>query len=367
MKTRFILFLLCFLFLILPFTYGASNDRKERSGPSKAELRRTDKAVAKKVKQLLSVIESMQSELQAVNDGNDRQLDEILTETKQKYEKFSVTISKLGKQNSDLYKENKKLRQEKNMLVDKISVLEEHLIRQARATQNAGAEAWFRKTAEDLKTFLHDSGLEHFASPKFSPIVAGIVANGVVTVPLALTSIYLIRYMKHLSILRILFGFNLFDTGLACTIILSSLLLLGDPLEGMRHISEVNFIFIQLVVATVFWFSLILMMGGIVQHRTGKAWRYIGLQLGIKTGLAFDYGKRIWAPTMERNDVPLGMNVIAYVCYFLVTIMNVYLTGVATRVANAERRFNMTMTTSTSDHIDGDDQVMVTLVTQHTD
>lgn len=305
---------------------------------TKVDLKSTDKDVNEKLEQLHKVIDSLQETVKGLNAGYDQHAKDNALKMQKKFEKLSKVIAKLGQQKNELYAENKRLRQDKTALVDKISSLEEVLQQQAEQLKNSGAEAWLRKTAIDLKTFLEQSGLEHFASPKFSPLIAGIVANGVVIVPLAITTLFLLRFVKQLTVLKIVMALNLFDLGFVIAMIGSSALLLGDSFEGLRHISEVNFVFIQIVLAIVFWMTCGFLIGGIVQNRKSKAWKYLLLELALRVFVAVDYSQRVWTPVMDREDVSIALPGLNYFLYLFASVIAVKLTGMANGCAVAVQK-----------------------------
>ncbi|KAI0563611.1 hypothetical protein FGB62_37g131 [Gracilaria domingensis] len=293
------------------------------------ELRRTDSDVTSKLHQLHKTIEALQETLKNRDDGYDFHSKHNANQMKIRFDKLSAVISRLTTHNSKLYLENKGLRQEKTALVNKIAKLESDLDKLATETKNAGVQAWMRNTATDLRSFLEESGLEHFASPRFSPIIAGLVSNGVVLIPLTMATFFLLHFSKQLTVLRVVMALNLFDLGFASAIIASSVLLLGDPFEGMRHISEVNFVFIQMVLGGVFWLTIGFLVVAIAQNRCNRAWKYSTVELLLRSAVALDYGRRVWSPVMERDDIPIGLPVLAYMIYLGAAIANVYLTSQA--------------------------------------
>lgn len=329
-----------FLISTVPFvlflTYACGATPSTRRGPTNGEIVKTDKDVHEKLEQLHKVIDALQLTVKHMSDGHHKKTKEHSDKMSTKFKTLSAVISKLSKQNSALHNDNKLLRSEKNTLVDKISRLEVRLSKQAEEMNNIGAEAWMRTTAKELKAFLRDNGLEHFASPKFSPLIAGIVSNGVVIAPLALTSMFLLNYSKQLSTLRILMALNLFDVGFSIAVLMSSVLLLGDPFEGMRHISEVNFVFIQLVVATVFWITVCFLIAAIVRNRKNRGWRYAAIELWLRVGIAVDYTSRVWIPVMERDHLPIALPPLVYIIYVVSALVAAKLTSLANKYAISE-------------------------------
>lgn len=291
------------------------------------DLKKTDKDVTDKLEQLHSVIDSLQETVKGIHSGYNKHAEENAIKMQKKFEKLSKVIGRLGTQKNELYAENKKLRQEKTTLINKIATLERVLGEQAELIENSGVEAWLRKTATDLKSFLEDSGLEHFASPRFSPLIAGLVAYGVITVPLAGTTLFLLRFVKQLTILKVVMALNLFDLGYVMTMLISGALLLGDPIEGLRHISEVNFVFIQIVLAVVFWLTCIFITWGIILHRTcPSVWKYLLLELTLRITIALDYAGKVWKPAMDREDVGIALSGVRYLIYLLSSLAAVKFT-----------------------------------------
>lgn len=325
--------------------------------PTKKELQAADKDVNAKLAQLHSVIDALQETVAGLKGGYDKHAQESAEKMQKKFERLTAVVSKLGQQKNELYSENKRLRGEKAILVDKITALETQLRRQAEALRSSGAQAWLRKTAQDLRTFLEESGLEHFASPQFSPLVAGLVSNGVVVVPLSVTSMFLLRYVKHLTVLRVVMALNLFDLGFAAAMIASSLLLLGDAFEGLRHISEVNFMFIQLVIATVFWLTCAFLVWAIVQNRKNAGWKYAAVELSLRGLLAVNYNERVWSPVMAREDIPIGLSPVSYAMFLLAAVAAIKLTALSNTCSEKALR-------QESIH-DADPEAMNSLVTHH--
>ncbi|CAN8067682.1 unnamed protein product [Agarophyton chilense] len=326
------------LTLCVPVSTKPVPSPKPKKLLSTDELRRTDSDVNTKLNQLHKTIEALQETMKHRNDGYDFHAQQNADQMKIRFEKLSAVITRLTQQNSKLYIENRSLRQEKTALVNKISRLESELDKLAIETQNAGMQAWMKRTASDLRSFLEESGLEHFASPRFSPIIAGLVSNGVVLVPLTMATFFLLHFSKQLTVLRIVMALNLFDLGFAAAIIASSLLLLGDPFEGMRHISEVNFVFIQMVLSGVFWLTIGFLVAAIVQNRSNRAWKYSTVELLLRSAVAYDYSHRVWTPVMERDDIPIALPVLSYVTYLCAAVTNVYFTSQAAwHAVHAER------------------------------
>lgn len=296
---------------------------------TKKDLMSTDKDVTEKLNQLHKVIDALQKTVQGLNDGYDQHTRQNAEKVQQKFNKLTNVISRLGKENSKLYTENKRLRQEKTSLVDKISSLEVELKKRAEESKNVGAQVWLRNTANELKEYLEESGLEHFASPKFSPLIAGIVSNGVIIVPLSIIGLFLLKNAKHLSTLRVVMALNLFDVGFVVSMIVSCMLLVGDAFEGLRHISEVNFMFIQLVLAVIFWVTCGFLVGAIVQNRNSIAWRYVCMELVIRGLVGIDYAMRVWLPVMDREDLPIALRPLSYLLYLFASVLSLHLTGKA--------------------------------------
>lgn len=329
-KSRLYAFcILCSVTMIV--AHSESSRMPNRKRLTTLDLKRTDIDVNDKLKQLHKVIDDLQQNVRNMTESKERKAKENAKKMQNKFKTLSVVITKLTQQNNKLYADNKMLRQDKKALVTRMSRLELELTEKAKALQNTGVEAWFRTTSEDLRSFLEENGLEHFASPQFSPLIAGVVSNGVVILPVTMTSFFMLQYVKQLNVLRILMALNLFDLGFAIAIVASSVLLLGDPFEGMRHISEVNFVFIQLVLGTVFWLTVGFLITIIAQNRWNKAWRYAGCELLLRVAVALDYTRRVWVPVMERNDLPIGMPFAAYVSYFVAAAVSVKLTTLTQR------------------------------------
>lgn len=312
---------------ILPTVFAALPEKP--ISLTKKDLISTDKDVTDKLNQLHKVINALQKTVKGLNEGYDQHARKNAEKMQQKFDKLTNVISKLGKENKRLYDDNKQLKHGKATLVDKISSLETELQKRAEEAKSASAEVWLRHTAQDLKNFLVESGLEHFASPQFSPLIAGIVSNGVVIMPLAITSLFMLRYAKHLTVLRVVMALNLFDLGFVVAMVASCALLLGDSFEGLKHISEVNFMFIQLVLAAVFWLTCAFLVAAIVQNRKCKAWKYALLELVIRISVAADYATRVWSPVMDREDITIAVPAVVYFFYFCGSVASLKLTAAA--------------------------------------
>lgn len=276
--------------------------------------------------------------MKGLNDGYDQHARQNAEKMQQKFAKLTSVITKLGKENTKLYNENKQLRQGKMSLVDKISRLEVELKKRAEESKNAGAQMWLRNTAAELKEFLEESGLENFASPQFSPLIAGIVSNGVIIAPLSMIGLFLLKNAKHLTTLRVVMALNLFDLGFVVSMIVSCMLLVGDAFEGLKHISEVNFMFIQLVLAVLFWVTCGFLVAAIVQNRKCTAWRYACVELMIRGVVGLDYTTRVWSPVMDREDVSIALPPLTYMVYLCASVASLHLTAKANRYSRAVYR-----------------------------
>lgn len=324
-------------------TAGMEMKQKPKSttiaSTSLGEVKSMANEVHQKLGQLHSVIDSLQSKVRSVGleQGRDMTQDNA-GRMRKRFEKLSQLITKLSAQNMRLYGENKVLRQSNGALVDKIAALEKRLNRQAENEVNNGVESWLRQTARELKAFLEENGLEHFSSPRFSPVVAGLVSNGVILLPLCMTSLFLLHYVKQLTVLRMLMALNLFDLGISIAIILSSVLLLGDPLEGLRHISEVNFVFIQIVGATAFWLAIAFLTIAMVQNYRTRTWKICLVELALKIIVSIEYARKVWFPVMDRDDVPIALPGLYYAIYSIVALGCVVLTAWGDRYATNNRR-----------------------------
>lgn len=317
---------------LVAFTAAAQDPTK---AVTKKDLQSTDKDVTDKLNQLHKVIDALQETVKGLNDGYDQHARQNAEKMQQKFAKLTSVITKLGKENNKLYNENKQLRQGKMSLVDKISGLEVELKKRAEESKNAGSQMWLRDTAAELKQFLEESGLENFASPQFSPLIAGIVSNGVIIAPLSMIGLFLLKNAKHLTTLRVVMALNLFDLGFVVSMITSCMLLVGDAFEGLKHISEVNFMFIQLVLAVLFWVTCGFLVAAIVQNRKCTAWRYVCLELVIRGVVGFDYTTRVWSPVMDREDVSIALPPLTYMVYLCASVASLHLTGKANRYSRS--------------------------------
>lgn len=335
--------LLPIILTTIVITTVASQKTKQAEVKAKAtsftDVKLTAKEVHDKLSQLHSVIDGLKTKVKLMGEGTRTDgARERTGRIQQKFEKLTHVITKLSTQNMKLYGENKALRMSNEALATKISTLEFHLKRKAEKEANIGVEAWMRQTAMDLKSFLEENGMEHFTSPRFSPIVAGVVSNGVVLLPLAMASVFLLHFVKQLTVLRLVMALNLFDVGLAIATIFSTLLLLGDPLEGLRHISEVNFVFIQIVLATIFWLTMIFLCVAIVQNWRNRAWKVCLVEMGLKVAIAIEYTRKVWVPVMDRDDVSIALPSLFYAFYSVAVLAGVGLTALANRYAMAYQR-----------------------------
>lgn len=277
----------------------------------------TDKEVHERLEQLHAVIDALQNKVLDERKGREQSNRASFDIIKARYERLSTILSKMSGQNAKLQGENKVLKQSNGALVNKISALEARLHQMAEKETDTGVEAWLRQTALELRRFLEVNGFEHFSSPKLSPIVAGLVSNGVILLPVAMSSMFLLTYGKHLTVLRVLMATNLFEVGVAMAIIVSSVLLLGDPLEGMRHISEANFLFVQKVLVSVFWISIVLLVVSISQTWQSRAWRYFAGEIMLKCASALIYVWHVWVPAMERNNTPINLPLMYYAMFVM--------------------------------------------------
>lgn len=291
----------------------------------------TDKEVHERLEQLHAVIDALQNKVLDERKGREQSNRASVDILKARYERLSTVLSKMSGQNAKLQGENKVLKQSNGALVDKISALEARLHQIAKKETDTGVEAWLLQTALELRRFLEVNGLEHFSSPKLSPIVAGLVSNGVILLPVTMSSLFLLTYGKHLTVLRVLMATNLFEVGVAIAIIISSVLLLGDPLEGMRHISEANFVFVQIVLVSVFWIAILLLIVSISQTWQSRAWRYCVGEIVLKCVSALIYMWQVWVPTMKRNNTPIKLPLVYYAMFVMCSFGCMALTAWANR------------------------------------
>lgn len=303
---------------------------------TRKDMKLTVHEVHEKLSQLHYAIDGLQAKVKSMDEGPDHQAAiESHYKIGSKFSKLSEIISKLSEQNMKLYTENISLRQSNIGLVGKIQKVEDNLnklVLQQRRNSNIKKESfhmetWLKQTSHELKLFLEDNGLEHFSSPKFSPIVAGIVSNGIILIPLGLTSLYLLHYVKKLTMFHIVMSFNIFDLGICISLLSSSILILGDPLEGLRHISEINFVFVQMVMAFIYWVNLICLCFAIFQYRGyGIAWKCYIAQIGFKVFTGLEYGRKVWSPVMDRDDIPIALPFVWYVLYCFIVLLSLLFT-----------------------------------------
>lgn len=291
----------------------------------------TEKEVHQRLDQLHAVIDALQEKVLDAREGRKQNDNDSLSIIRSRYERLSVVLSKISGQNVKLHGENNALKQSNNLLVKKISALESRLHQMAEKEANTGIEAWLRQTSLELRNFLEVNGLEHFSSPRFSPVVAGLVSNGVLLLPVAMSSLFLLNYAKQLTVLRMLMATNLFEVGVGVAMIVSSVLLLGDPLEGMRHISEANFVFIQIVLASVFWIAMGLLVVSASQTWRSRAWRYCACEILLKCIIAMIYTWQVWIPAMNQGDTPIRLAPPYYMMFITCSFACLVLTARASQ------------------------------------
>lgn len=321
------------LFVLLVGNSDALNYSKPSRSSSEIwkDMMTMDREVHERLEQLHAVIDALQNKVVDTREGRGESNRASVGTIEARYERLSAVLGKISLQNAKLHGENKALRQSNSALTNKISALEAQLRQMAEKGIDIGVETWLQQTALELKNFLEINGLEHFSSPRFSPAVAGLVSNGVILLPVAMSSLFLLNYSKQLSVLRVLMATNLFEVGVGISVIVSSVLLLGDPLEGMRHISEANFIFVQIVLVSVFWVAMVLLIVSVSRMWQSRALKYCVAEIVLKCVNASIYTWHVWVPAMEQDSIPIRLPPVYYVVFVVCSFACMALTVRASR------------------------------------
>lgn len=271
-------------------------------------LHAADRDVNARLNQLRGALTALHSTVEQLRQGhtNHTLLSEV--KTRSKLRRLAATIAKLAEANGKLSAENRSLRAARDDLSTRLSSLEERASSAAAAPVTPQASPFGLTTlvaelVAEAEALLRDGGLEHFASPRFSPAVAGIVSNGVLLAPLAAAAMYLAAAKSEGP--RRAFGALLtFDAAFVSALVIAAGLVLGDPIAALRHISETNLALLQVVLAAVVGAAIIV---GAAVLRAGPDRRRVAGILAVKTALAVPYIVNVWAPVMDGDDVPVAM------------------------------------------------------------
>lgn len=167
--------------------------------------------------------------------------------------------------------------------------------------------------------------------------MAGVATYGIVLGPLTMSSAFVTSSLKSFSLLHALQAINIFECGyVVCSIIAMLLLLTTNPWHAMRAISEINFTFVQLSIACMFWSSAMILVMSSIRTRNAGIRRNLLFELVVRCAVAADYGKRVWIPIVERLDEPVKVPLQAYVGYFCAVWLCHRLTSNARKHAEVE-------------------------------
>jgi hypothetical protein len=301
---------------------GSPLDLAAAPVPNREEISATDAELAAKLHKMKELISGIHS-------GVDKSSRLRATSMGHKFNKLSTIIAALAKEKDGLFRENVQLRREMKATVQRLQRVETQLQAEAKRADDNDVRRWFEAKSGEITEFLHSNGLQHYEDPKFSPVMAGLVTYGLVLVPLMLASGYITRNIKFLSLLHVLTAVNIFETGyVAATILSMPLLLTLDPFHALRHISDMNFIFLQLVLAALFWAAAaILVITTLRTHTQPASRRALAAQLLLRAALACDYGLRVWAPVVDRSDAAVLVPPAAYAAYAAAVVGALLLTG----------------------------------------
>lgn len=282
---------------------------------NKAEISATEEELATKLRKMKELI-------YGIHSGVDKSSRLRATSMKHKFNKLSSVIAALAEQKDSLFRENVKLRREMKSTVERLQRVETQLKLEAKRADDNDVKRWFEAKSVEIADFLHSNGLQNYADPKFSPVVAGLVTYSLVLLPLMAASGYVTRHIKALSLLHALKAINIFEVGYVGISLLSMpLLLTMDPFHALRHISDINFIFLQIVLACLFWASTCILVAESIRSRAPGVRRNLIIELILRLGLALDYGRRVWAPVVERADEAVIVKPEHYVGYAVATLL----------------------------------------------
>lgn len=302
---------------------GSPLDIAANPVPNREEIHATDADLTKKLKKMKELI-------YGIHSGVDKSSRLRATSMKQKFNKLSAVIAALAEQKDALYRENVKMRKEMKSTVERLQRVEMQLKIEAKRADDNDVKRWFEAKSSEISEYLHSNGLQHYADPKFSPIVAGLVIYGLVLFPLMTASGYVMRHVKSLSLVHALKAISIFEVGYVAISLLSMPLLMTlDPFHAMRHISEINFVFLQIVLACFFWTSACILSAETMRTQAPGVRKNLILQLIVRIGLAYDYGQRVWAPVIERSDDALFVSPARYAGYTFAVLVTYRLTSSA--------------------------------------
>lgn len=310
---------------------GSPLDVAANPVPNREEIHATDVDLTKKLKKMKELI-------YGIHSGVDKSSRLRATSMKQKFNKLSAVIAALAEQKDALYRENVKMRKEMKSTVERLQRVEMQLKIEAKRADDNDVKRWFEAKSSEISEYLHSNGLQNYADPKFSPIVAGLVIYGLVLFPLMAASGYIMRHIKSLSLVHALKAISIFEVGYVAISLLSMLLLVTlDPFHAMRHISEINFVFLQILLACFFWTSACILSIETMRTRAPGVRTKLIFQLIVRLGLAYDYGQRVWAPVVERSDDALFVSPARYAGYTLAVFLTYRLTSSAVWWTEAAR------------------------------
>lgn len=324
-------------------------------------MKMTVREVHDKLHQLHKAIDHLQSRVRSMDPNNHESKS---TTTSSARDRLGKVIADLSAQNLRLSSENRKLKTVNTQLVDKLHTIENKIktltsshssssssssstsnkpnakndnhIAQGKKIKSGllAVESWVREAVEDMKAMLSENGIEHYLSPKFSPLVAGVVCNNMLMLPLAITLYILFRRVHILTFRCILALSNAFDTGVALALIINALLLLDDPLQGLRHISQLNFVFVQYVLSAAFWIHIIGLSVAVVKSAdTPKVWKLYAAQIALKAAVGLRYHATVWVPVVDNDeDAAISPGFWSYLLFVVVCAVNIAVTARASAI-----------------------------------
>lgn len=300
--------------------------------PSKDELIHTDQDLVKKLTQMEKAFQSLQNQLKGIHGLHDKTSKLRTIAIDEKFSKLETVISTQKQQKDQLYAQNKQLKKENKEMASKLRELEKQLEFLAKKASNPDVAAWMRGKALELADLFKGSSLGFYSKETVGPIAAGIVSYGVILLPCSLIAVYLLKNIKSMNLFRVLTALNLFDVGFTLGTILSIAVVWGDPIQAMHSISEANFIFLQLVLAVGFWLSIFVMLVQIYRVDRTSVRRVLSLEFVLRFLVAFDYGRRVWVPAVERAGSTIQLPGLLYFAYLAAAIVVINLTSKAQRI-----------------------------------
>jgi hypothetical protein len=282
---------------------------------SKADMSSMDAEVTQK-------LDAMHKLLEGIHNGVGKSSRLRASAMREKFDKLTSIINGLRTQKDLLYSQNLKLKKEMGATVTKLELVERQLKAEALRANDNDYRLWLATKAGEITSFLNKNGLQTYTDKRFNPMMAGIVTYSIALIPLAMATIYLLKSAKSFSLLTVLMACNLFEIGYVCVSIASMVLLLtADPWHALWRISESVFVFLNVVLASIFWPSLLIIVTDLVRTPSAAVRRNLLPEFILRGIVAIDYGRKVWVATIEMNGEQPHTPPASYALYLVGTLV----------------------------------------------